>query len=106
MSYKALAPRPAYGSNISEPTKPPHLKKKPPPKIACETCRSRKTAVSSLFFGTSEVLGDPGADLTTLVLVRRQATVMYKVHQKAAALSLQLDWRAVEAASTGPTVCS
>ncbi|KAK8869271.1 conidial development fluffy [Apiospora arundinis] len=44
MSYKALAPRPAYGSNISEPTKPPHMKKKPSPKIACETCRSRKTA--------------------------------------------------------------
>ncbi|KAK6851886.1 hypothetical protein PG995_012011 [Apiospora arundinis] len=44
MSYKALAPRPAHGSSLSEPTTPPHLKKKPPPKIACETCRARKTA--------------------------------------------------------------
>ncbi|KAK8076322.1 hypothetical protein PG994_003594 [Apiospora phragmitis] len=45
MSYKALAPRPAYGHLCPDPTSPPHLKKKPTPKIACETCRTRKTAV-------------------------------------------------------------
>ncbi|KAK8117696.1 uncharacterized protein PG998_005977 [Apiospora kogelbergensis] len=44
MSYKTLAPRPASGSRPSEPTTPPHLKKKPAPKIACEACRTRKTA--------------------------------------------------------------
>ncbi|KAK8057337.1 nitrate assimilation regulatory protein nirA [Apiospora saccharicola] len=44
MSYKALAPRPAYSRPHPDPTTPPHLKSKPTPKVACETCRNRKTA--------------------------------------------------------------
>ncbi|KAK8109005.1 hypothetical protein PG984_014806 [Apiospora sp. TS-2023a] len=44
MSYKALAPRPAYSRPHPDPTTPPHLKTKPTPKVACETCRNRKTA--------------------------------------------------------------
>ncbi|KAK8022433.1 hypothetical protein PG993_013200 [Apiospora rasikravindrae] len=45
MSYKALAPRPAYGHPSPDPTPPSHSKRKPAPKVACETCRTRKTAI-------------------------------------------------------------
>ncbi|KAK8091857.1 hypothetical protein PG997_002218 [Apiospora hydei] len=44
MSYKTLAPRPAYGDPYPDPASPAHSKKKPAPKVACETCRTRKTA--------------------------------------------------------------
>ncbi|KAK7937640.1 uncharacterized protein PG986_014508 [Apiospora aurea] len=44
MSYKPLAPRPAYGHPYPDPTSPPNSKRKPAPKTACETCRTRKTA--------------------------------------------------------------